>query len=108
MVINGYKLELTCQVCPEQYDVFIEDKLVGYIRVRHGVCTAAYPDYAGENVYTALTHGDGEFEDDERTLHLERAIEGIDKARKEDLAELVTYRKYLEDEGKLIEKMEPM
>lgn len=78
MNINGYELEQTCMACPEQYDVFKDNRKVGYLRLRHGQFRADVPECGGETVYTAYTNGDGLFDDDERTLHLTKAIEAID------------------------------
>jgi len=69
----------TCGACPEQYDVFSDDIIVGYLRLRHGLFTAREGGVAGDVVYSANTEGDGSFEDDEREFHLERALEEIAK-----------------------------
>ncbi len=79
MEINGYKLDMTCGACPEQYDVYKDNKLVGYLRLRHGYFRADYPDCGCETVYTAQPDGDGIFEDDEREHFLTEAINAIDK-----------------------------
>jgi hypothetical protein len=36
---NGYEFRCTCWACPEQYDVFKDDKYVAYIRKRWGRLT---------------------------------------------------------------------
>ena len=36
MVINGLIVIQTCGACPEQYDVFLGDKQIGYVRLRGG------------------------------------------------------------------------
>ena len=41
--INGYLLVMTCECCPEQYDVYKNDEKVGYLRLRHGVFTVDCP-----------------------------------------------------------------
>jgi hypothetical protein len=75
-----YRLVKTCGACPEQYDVFLGTEQVGYLRLRHGYFRADYPGCGHETVYEAHTRGDGCFNDDEeRDLHLTRAIEAIDK-----------------------------
>ena len=48
MEINGYNFILTCDACPEQYDVFSNGKKVGYVRLRFGCLTA---DYNNVKVY---------------------------------------------------------
>jgi len=51
ITIKDYDLLLTCDVSPEQYDVFKQRKLVGYLRLRHDMLEACYPDVNGEVVY---------------------------------------------------------
>lgn len=78
LLIHGYRLELTCAACPEQYDVFdTQGNQVGYLRLRHGVFTATVPDVGGECVYRANVLGDGCFNTSERHGHLTLAIEHI-------------------------------
>lgn len=80
LIIRGYKLVMTCWACPEQYDVYDSNgSRVGYLRLRHGIFTAEYPDCAGELVYKASPDGDGMFEDDERDHYLRGAIDALDK-----------------------------
>ena len=79
MNINGYELKLTCEACPEQYDVFKDGKQVAYLRLRHGWFYAKVPDYSDEIVYEAEPKGGGAFEDDERMKYLTEAISAIEK-----------------------------
>jgi hypothetical protein len=74
-----YRCVLTCPVCPEQWDVFIDEHVVGYLRLRWGHFKAIFPDYAGEIVYeTTKITGDGTFGDvKERQRELKRAIRFI-------------------------------
>ena len=67
------RLVRTCYACPEQYDAFIGEEKVGYLRLRHGHFTVKCPDVWGEMVFEASPGGDGIFDDDERTEHLEAA-----------------------------------
>ncbi len=78
MKIGPYKLIQTCGACPEQYDVFKDEKQVGYLRLRHGYFRADYPDVGGETVYEAYPNGDGVFEDHERDFYLYEAIKAIE------------------------------
>ncbi|QRY51708.1 hypothetical protein [Mycolicibacterium septicum] len=72
------RLERTCFACPEQYDAFVGDTQVGYLRLRHGYFHVEFPDVGGETVYEAYTVGDGIFDDeDERVYHLQRAKAAI-------------------------------
>ena len=63
------KLQLikTCAACPEQYDVMLDGKEIGYMRLRHGFFRA---EYADKIVYTATPKGDGSFTDEERSEYL--------------------------------------
>lgn len=73
MIIQGLKFVKTCDACPEQYDVFKGDKMVGYVRLRWGVLSCCYPDYEGEEIYSKSFDDawQGEFEDDnERNKYL--------------------------------------
>ena len=74
---NKMRLVKTCGACPEQYDVFEGDELVGYLRLRHGHFYASVPDVGGDVVYEAYTKGDGIFDDDERDEHLDKALAAI-------------------------------
>lgn len=74
---NMFELEMTCCSCPEQYDVYLDGKQVGYLRLRHGRFTAECPDALREVVYTAHPAGDGRFEDDEREHYLTSACLAI-------------------------------
>jgi hypothetical protein len=74
-----YALKMTCNACPEQYDVHLDGEQVGYLRLRHGVFTAETPDCGGKLVYRGDPKGDGMFEGDERELYLRAAVAAIDK-----------------------------
>lgn len=77
LVIEGCKLVLTCLACPEQYDVYFENKQIGYLRLRHGNFRAEYPDVGGTSVYFASPKGDGCFLDYERLPYLTRAVKAL-------------------------------
>lgn len=78
LYIGKYRLELTCAGCPEQYDVFLEDEQVGYLRLRHGYFRVEFPNCRGELIYKASPKGDGMFNEDEREFYLNEAISAID------------------------------
>lgn len=78
VTICDYKLVVTCGSCPEQYDVFMGMRQVGYLRLRHGGFSATCPDVGGEIMYQAEPMVDGEFEDDERAHYLGEAVKAID------------------------------
>ena len=76
------KLEKTCEACPEQYDAFDGERLVGYLRLRWSQFSVVCPDVGGEEVY-ASPIGDsgweGEFEDEaQRMVHLHLAKAAIE------------------------------
>lgn len=78
MNINGYELVQTCGACPEQYDVFLDGKQVGYLRLRHGYFSASVPGCMGEHVYgSGGMIGDGAFESEERMRFLTEAVRAI-------------------------------
>jgi hypothetical protein len=73
MIIEGLNFKKTCDACPEQYDVFKGDKMVGYVRLRWGVLSCCYPNYDGEEIYSKSFDDawQGEFDDDnERNKYL--------------------------------------
>lgn len=71
------RLIKTCNACPEQYNAFVGDKQVGYLRLRHGEFKVVVPDVDGKIVYRAYCAGDGEFEDKERSFFLNEAKKAI-------------------------------
>lgn len=76
--INGFRLVETCRAHPEQYDVYLGDRQVGYLRLRHGYFTADVPDAGGETVFeTEDVIGGGRFEDNERVVNLTTAVNAI-------------------------------
>jgi len=76
-IIDGVVLHQTCFACPEQYDAFMDGKLVGYLRLRHGYFFASCPLPDGEVVYDAQVLGDGSFRDKERMYYLQSAVAAI-------------------------------
>ena len=72
--MKHFILELTCFACPEQYDVYLDGKQVGYLRLRNGIFRCDYPDCGGETIYRACPAGDGIFDSDERDKYLSEAI----------------------------------
>lgn len=75
ILIHGYRLDLTCMACPEQYDVYDSgDHIVAYFRLRHGEFSVTVPDVGGEEVYRASPWGDGSFEASERVEYLTKGI----------------------------------
>lgn len=79
MIILGLRFVETCGACPEQYDVFLDDRQVGYVRLRHGYLSIRYPDVSGDEVYQAYPrNSDGCFTDDGvRRRHLKRGAKAI-------------------------------
>lgn len=54
MKIKGLNFKLTCSAFPEQYDVFKNRKIVGYVRLRHGTLRCDYPECGGETIYEKI------------------------------------------------------
>lgn len=77
LIIEGCRLVMTCQACPEQYDVLFEGFQIGYLRLRGGNFKAIYPDVGGELVYSASPEGDGLFKDHERFNYLKAAVSAL-------------------------------
>lgn len=75
--VDGLRLLMTSEGCPEQYDVYDGETQVAYLRMRHGHFYARCPDVSGETVYEASPAGDGEFTDDERPFYLMEAIRAV-------------------------------
>jgi hypothetical protein len=73
--IGKYTLEQTCFMCPEQYNVYLNDEKVAYLRLRHGHFTAKVNDTI---VYEAHPDGDGGFTTEESNKYLYNAINAID------------------------------
>lgn len=71
------ELVQTCEACPEQYDAYIGDTKIGYLRLRFGEFTVRYPDVQGQLVLSVNTRGDGMFEDEERELMLNMAKQAL-------------------------------
>jgi len=81
-IISDYKytnieLTCTCSAFPEQYDAFVRDRLVGYLRLRHGHFTVRYPNFEGEIIYEVHSLGGGIFNDSEREFYLDTAKKAI-------------------------------
>lgn len=78
-------LEQTCFGCPEQYDVFNGEELIGYIRYRWGrlKCNPVINgEYNFENILFSWESGnpyDGILPDDKREELLEKCKEAICK-----------------------------
>lgn len=84
-----FKLVQICGACPEAYNVFLstdekQEDCVGYMRLRHGYF---YAEYRGQTVYDANPNGDGLFDRDERSRHLNLACQAIKRAMEEELHE---------------------
>lgn len=78
MTENDLVLCKTCSCCPEQYDLVDRDGYtLAYFRLRHSYFSVECPDVGGDLVYQAHTEGDGEFEDYERIIHINKAMEAV-------------------------------
>ena len=84
---KNLEFKLTCNACPEQYDVFDlnnNKKQVGYVRLRWGTLRCSYPDVGGHNIYEVSfsesehDHYKGCFSsEEEREKHLKEIAEAI-------------------------------
>ena len=76
---TAYRLVLVCLACPEAWSVHLDEREVGYLRLRHGHFTARFPDHNGKMVFeTTQIQGDGCFSDEkERMRSLKKAITRI-------------------------------
>ena len=72
------KLHRTSIACPEQYDAYLNDKQVGYLRLRHGSFTVECPDVGKTMVFEGCPLGDGCFIDGERDYYLKCAVKAIE------------------------------
>lgn len=79
MKIMEYDLKITCEACPEQYDVFRNGKQVAYFRLRHGYFYVSVPNCSDNIIYEANPVGDGIFEYNERGKFLNEAILAVDR-----------------------------
>lgn len=70
------RLQQTCIACPEQYDAFISDEKIGYLRLRHGYFYCQFTP-TDEIVYGSNTKGDGSFDSDESEYHLNKAKKAL-------------------------------
>jgi len=68
------RLVQTDDMCPEQYDLLINEKKHGYLRLRNGHFQVTYPLSRGEVVYEAYTRGSGSFVETERSGYLNAGI----------------------------------
>ena len=72
------KLVMTCGACPEQYDAFLDEEKVGYLRLRHGCFSVEAPECGGRLIYEASPLGDGVFDNEqERDYYLRFAVAAI-------------------------------
>lgn len=67
---DAIELRQTCEACPEQYDAYLGDNCIGYLRLRHGCFRV---DCGDETVFLAYPSGDGQFEDGERASYLRKS-----------------------------------
>ena len=91
-VINGLIFLCTCGACPEQYDVYKGDKLVGYVRLRWGFLRCDYPDVGGETIYEHCFEEDNGFKgcfdsDEERDFHLTEISKALTGRLERELAD---------------------
>lgn len=67
------ELQLTSGACPEQYEAFLGERQVGYLRLRHGWFRVDFPRCGDETILEGDPMGDGQFEPEEREEWLLKA-----------------------------------
>lgn len=77
--MTDIRLERTCGACPEQYDAFVGEEQVGYLRLRDGHFRVDFPHCGGETIYEASPRGDGIFDENERDHYLSMARAAISR-----------------------------
>jgi hypothetical protein len=78
MIPCSIKLIKTCNACPEQYDVYLNNMQLGYLRLRWGFFRVDYLFCGGEQLYVKdfMDEFKGNFKDDiERRRYLDIACE---------------------------------
>lgn len=76
--IDEFKLVLTSWACPEQYNAYLSDRQVGYLRLRHGYFSVDVPTPMSKRVFASIESiGDGQFHKSEREFFLREAINAI-------------------------------
>ena len=69
-------LELLCPEYPESYHLYIQEKLLGYLKIRDGLYVVEYLP-SKDTVFTSFTLGYGYFVDSERDYFLKKGIKEI-------------------------------
>lgn len=64
-MLLGYTLVEGCGACPEDYDLFLGDERVAYLRLRHGKFRVELPHRPGAYIHVGNPEGDGSFANDE-------------------------------------------
>ena len=85
--IEGYLFHKTCDMCPEQYDVYKNKKQVAYVRLRFGRLTVDAPKCLTKLVYEKYypdTPYKGCFNDDEERMEELKKIVEILKRREKN------------------------
>ena len=87
VIIDEFVLQLTCFACPEQYDIFVQGKQVGYARLRGGQYTVSVPECSDDIVYYKDFMDDGwKGCFDNQKERLEYLTAGCNEIRKRRLA----------------------
>lgn len=90
VIPEPYRVVLTCSACPEQWEIFIDDRQVGYLRCRHSKWRLDAPECGGETLISEPWHPErGEYESDfgeERPAVFRRVFAALDRYLLADLA----------------------
>lgn len=83
IIPEPYRVKLTCSACPEQWEIFIEDRQVGYLRCRHSAWQLEAPECGGEALIAEPWHPErGPYETDfgdERPAVFARVFAALDR-----------------------------
>lgn len=75
---NGLEIIMTCEACPEQYEIFKNGKQIAYYRLRHGEFSVSCQDNEGEEIIMSEEpNGDGMFDPNERLNYLTKAMRKV-------------------------------
>lgn len=77
--IRGIKFVMTSIGCPEQYDCYIGDEMVAYVRLRWGHLKVVYPNVFGNIIFEHQFDDtwQGVFDDGEREIWLPKIVDAI-------------------------------
>ena len=83
--MKEFKIVQTCGACPEQYDVYKDDRYVAFLHLRHGSFGC---EYNGKWIYTSNPKGDGIFDSEqERIREINAALQKLKEVMENEIEE---------------------